>query len=190
MLGNWSPSQVVERHKALDRFIHCDPALRDIHRFYQLLDGKSTALFSHVSIMIAACTFMSGSPTNGQPAEKIFFLLSTLAYLFIAIFLLKILDFSMYNLEVPLPEPSKIFDRELEKDIYGPENDLVFENTRAYFASLAWARGRAHRRALLFTLTLTIVVIFLFVFDVGQQMRNYKYRDLSEWIKSNVSSIR
>ena len=53
----WPAERIVERHEILDRLLHADFVVRDIHRLYLLLDGKSAALFSHVSIMIAACTF-------------------------------------------------------------------------------------------------------------------------------------
>lgn len=166
MLGGLSLQDIVQRHKVFDKLLHSDPALRDMHRLYQLLDQKSAALFSHVSIMIAACTFLAGSPTDTLPLARLSFLVSTLLYLCIAVVLLQVLDFSMYDRKVPLPDASVMFSPDTPSDIYNGTNDVVYKTTREYFARSVKRRGDAHKRALYTTRLLTCGVILFLLFDI------------------------
>jgi hypothetical protein len=144
----WPAERIAQRHEILDRFLHEDSALRDIHRLYLLLDGKSAALFAHVSIMIAACTFLAGSLDNDRTYEKAMFLALTVAYLLIAMMLLRVLNFNMYDF---------------------PDDALDQSTARNHFALAAKRRGLAHRRALRLTWWLTVLAIVAILSDVLQR---------------------
>lgn len=157
----WSPQQVADRHKIVDKMLHDDPSIRDIHRLYVLLDQKSAALFGHVSIMIASCTFLSSIYTlKEQPLSHLIFLISTLLYLLIALRLLPVINFNMYGFSSDiLPDPNGLFTEGVADNIYDEVNDAKYRDARAYFARAAWKRGKAHKSALFWTQVLTVAVI-------------------------------
>lgn len=192
MWRTWSASKIAERHKILDRCIHHDPVLRDIHRLYQLLDGKSAALFSHVSIMIAACTFLAGSPfstasadgpNNLQLLEKIVFLLSTLIYLCIAINMLKVLDFNMYDVKIETLHP-EIFLNRPSGDIYDSDTDRIYSDLREFFSRGVQTRGIAHKNGLKWTGRLTKLVVLFVLADIVLRASTYVPQPILMWLNS------
>lgn len=166
MLKDWRPEKVAERHKYMDKAIRSDPVIRDIHRMYQLLDQKSAALFGHVSLMIAACTLMAGSPTDGHPLQKAIFLGSTLLYVVIALMLIRVLNLSMYDDKLPLPDRA-VFELAEPDNAYGLENDQTYAATRLYFARSVHKRVLAHKRALWLTFSLTVAVAVAIVREIS-----------------------
>lgn len=165
---DWSPEQIELRHKIHDKYVRTDPVVRDIHRLYTVLDGKSSALFTHVSLMIAACTFMAGSPTDGKDVipllEKLAFLVLTVCYLAIAIRLLGVLDFNMYRSRRAILDKEAFFQQHHDNE-YAPEVDETNGPMRTFFAEAVQSRGKAHSDSLAWTGRLTKAAIALIAAD-------------------------
>jgi hypothetical protein len=88
--------QFVVMHRKQDHLLHENVAIRDIHRMYQLIDSKSSALLTHVSLMIAACTFLYSSASTKTTTDKLF-IVEAFIYMIIALILLFCLHLSMYS---------------------------------------------------------------------------------------------
>ena len=88
--------QFIAKHGAQAEMLKSDSIVCDIHRVYELIDSKSSSLLTHVSIMIAACTFLYGS-TVTKSATNYFFLLEAFVYMGIGLTLLFCLKLSMYE---------------------------------------------------------------------------------------------
>ncbi len=128
-----SVEQLIELHQiqadALD-----DKVVRDFHRVYQLIDTKSSSLLTHVSLMIAVCTFFY-SGANSSPVTNRFFIGEAFGYMAVALILLSCLGLSMYN---------------------APRNMAALKE---YYARSCRARARAYLFALFLTKVLTGLVL-------------------------------
>ncbi len=134
--------EVITKHTEMDRALHDDPVIRDIHRVYTSIDEKSAALIGHVSLMIAACTFLAASST--EQSRRLFqrlFLGEALIYLLVAGTLLLVLNLSMFG------APSGT------------------EEMRRYFARSSRRRFVIHSACLALTIVLTLCVVLTVLYE-------------------------
>lgn len=87
-----SIEQFIDRHKIQSEILEKEPVVKDIHRVYELIDTKASALLSHVAIMIAVCTFFYSSSNSNS-----FFLIEAFIYMCITLVLLFSIGLSMYG---------------------------------------------------------------------------------------------
>lgn len=127
----------------MDRALTESAAIRDIHRVYQLIDGKCSALIGHVSLMIAATSFLYGNADRGW--TKTAFLIEAGGYLLIAVLLLGTIGLSMYKFQLP-PNPDVL----IASDIQALER---------YFGKSCRRRVRLYVVGHVTTIVLTVAVI-------------------------------
>lgn len=127
----------------MNRLLSESAAIRDIHRVYQLIDGKCSALIGHVSLMIAATSFLYGNADPGW--TKSAFLIEAGGYLLIAVLLLGTIGLSMYKFELP-PNPEVL----IASDVQALER---------YFGKSCRRRVRLYVIGHVMTIALTAAVI-------------------------------
>jgi len=146
VLGFLDIAAIVERHERMDRALREDAVIRDIHRLYSSINEKSSSLFGHVSLMIAACTFLAGQTAQANdPTPAVLhqiFLAQTFAYIIVALTLLPVLNINMYRAPA--------------------DRDAM----RAYFARSIRLRSSCHRGSLIATWLLTSSVMVALEIDV------------------------
>lgn len=131
------------RHRIMDRLLADSAVIRDIHRVYQLIDGKCSALIGHVSLMIAATSFLYASTDVAE--YKLAFLLEAACYLVVAVLLLGTIGLSMYR--VKLPHSTDVMD------------DADIARLEEFFAASCKSRVRAYMLGHSATIAITVAVI-------------------------------
>jgi hypothetical protein len=58
MLFGWNIQEYIAYRSVLSRLMKSNAALTELQRVQDVVDSKSSALLTHVSIMIAACAFL------------------------------------------------------------------------------------------------------------------------------------
>lgn len=127
--------QFIAKHDTQAKALDDDEVVKDIHRLYVHIDAKSSALLTHVSIMVAVCMFFVGAP-KADPTSNRYFIGEAFGYMSIALILLFCLGLSMYK---------------------APKDT---EPLRIYYARSCRARATMYLGALLFTQVFTVAVLF------------------------------